>query len=211
MRIERQFVAVAAAGLALALAACGGGGGAGGPLTTIAADEPSLGKADAPVVMIEYASTSCSHCAQFNNDVFHEFKAKHIDTGEVRYAMREVVTEPATFAQASFVLARCAPREKYYPIIDAVFLAQMPIFQSGDMANGLKQIALAAGMTEQQYQECVTNEANYEALEKRLQKNVREGKIEGTPTFYFNGEKYTGAPTLEAMSKAVADAKAKAK
>lgn len=211
MRMERHFAAVAATGLALALAGCGGSGGGNDPLKTIAADEPSLGKADAPVTMIEYASTACPHCAAFNNDVFHEFKAKHIDTGEVRYAFREVVTPPEAFAQASFVLARCAPPEKYYPIIDAVFRAQMAIFQSGDMAGGLKQIAAASGMSEADYEKCVTNEENYKALEKRLMKNVQEGKIESTPTFYINGVKITGEASLETLSKAVADAKAKAK
>jgi hypothetical protein len=105
MRFERHFVAVAAAALALALVGCNKGG-AGVP--PIAANEPSLGKADAPVEFVEYASTSCSHCAEFNNNTFHAFKEKHIDTGEVRYALREIVTAPEPFAQASFLMARWA-------------------------------------------------------------------------------------------------------
>ena len=207
MRIERQFIAVAAAGLALTLAACGGAGS--GALTKINADEPSLGKADAPVTIIEYASTACGHCATFNNDVFHEFKAKHIDTGDVHYAMREIVTPPESFAMASFVLARCAPSEKYYPIIDAVFRGQYTMLTTNTVAEGLKQIAASAGMSDADYQKCIQDEANFEALEKRLVKNATEGKITATPTFYINGKKHEGELTLAALSKAVTDAKAK--
>lgn len=211
MRLDRHFVAVAAVGLTLGLAACNGGGG--GSVPPIAANEPSLGKADAPVEFIEYASTACGHCAVFNNEKFHEFKAKHIDTGEVRYALREIITEPAGFAQASFLMARCAPPEKYYPIIDAVFASQMAIFQSRDLGGGLKQIALASGMSEADYQKCVTNEAALKALEQRVQKNIKDSKLEGTPTFFINGQKadFSAEVPMEKLSKAIADAKAKKK
>ena len=208
MRIDRQFIAIAIAGsMGVTLAACGGGA----KPAAISADEPSLGKADAPVTMVEYASTACGHCAMFNNNTFHAFKEKHIDTGEVRYAMREILTPPESFAAASFILARCVPSDKYYPVIDAVFRAQGSIFQSGDLAGGLKQIGLAAGLTEDQYNKCVTDEAAREALIDRVQQNLKFA--ETTPTFYINGEKmpFSGEVSLEVLSKAVADAKAKAK
>lgn len=211
MRMERQFIAVAAAGLALTLAACGGSGKAGGPLTTIKADEPSLGKTGAPVTIIEYASTACGHCAAFNNDVFHEFKAKHIDNGDVHYAMREIVTPPESFASASFILARCAPADKYYPIIDAVFRGQYTMLTTNTAAEGLKQIAVSSGMSEADFDKCLQDEGNFDALQKRLVKNANEGKITATPTFYVNGVKHEGELTLAALSKAVTDAKAKAK
>lgn len=212
MRFERHFVVAAAVGIALGLAACNQGGGAAGEVPPIAADEPSLGKADAPVQFIEYASTACSHCAHFNNGAFHEFKAKHIDTGEVRYTLREIITPPESFAQASFLLARCAPPEKYYPIIDAVFASQSAIFQSGDLGGGLKQIALAAGMSEADYTKCITDEAALNALEKRQNKNVADSKLKGTPTFFINGQRSNldADATIDQLSKAVAEAKAKA-
>ena len=214
MRFERHFTAVAAAGLALALVACNNGAGGGaGQVPAISADEPSLGKADAPVEFIEYASTACSHCAEFNNQKFHEFKTKHIDTGEVRYALREIITEPAAWAQASFMMARCAPPEKYYPIIDAVFVARESLTNATDMGSTLKQIALAAGMSEVDYTKCVTDEAALKALEQRVEKNVKDSKLTGTPTFFINGQKadFSAEVSMADLSKAIADAKAKAK
>lgn len=215
MRIERHFAAVAASGLALALTACGGSGGAGGFNGTIAADEPSLGKAGAPVVMVEYASTSCGHCAAFNNNTFHAFKEKHIDTGDVHYALREIASDP--IAGATFVLARCVARDvakdKYYPVVDAVFRSQAEIITSSNPAGNIKQIALSAGLTEDQYNKCLTDDEAFKALEARVKKNSTEGKVESTPTFYINGVKqdFDAAVTLDQLSKAVADAKAKAK
>jgi len=132
MRALRNLMLIAVAGLAIA--ACGKSGA--DTLSTIDPSEYALGSATAPVTLIEYASTSCSHCARFNNEVFPAFKAKYIDTGQVRYALREIATPPTDFAAASFLLARCAGPEKYHAVIDAVFRSQSAIFQSGDFAGG---------------------------------------------------------------------------
>ena len=204
MRALRNLMLIAAAGLALA--ACGKSGS--DALSTIRADEYALGSATAPVTMIEYASTSCSHCAQFNNEVFPAFKAKYIDTGQVRYVLREITTPPTDFAAASFLLARCAGPEKYHAVLDAVFRSQSAIFQSGDFGGGLRQIANSAGMTDEEFRTCVTDEKAVEALNKRLETNSREGKIDSTPTFFFNGVKATGVLSPEKLDTLVAQAKA---
>ncbi len=203
MRFERHFPIAAAAAAALTLAACGGQS-----ISGIRADEPTLGKADAPVEMIEYASTSCGHCASFNNNTFHAFKEKHIDTGEVRYTMREIAID--SFAKATFVLARCVAPDKYYPVVDAVFRAQTALIQSPNPAEGIKQIGLSAGLTEEQYTKCLADDAAFKALDERVARNGKDG-IEATPTFFLNGKKmpFSAEVTMETLSKAVADAKKK--
>jgi len=204
MRALRNLMLIAVAGLAIA--ACGKSGA--DALSTIDPSEYALGSATAPVTLIEYASTSCSHCARFNNEVFPAFKAKYIDTGQVRYALREIATPPTNFAAASFLLARCAGPEKYHAVIDAVFRSQSAIFQSGDFGGGLKQIALSAGMTEDQFKSCVTDDKAIEALNKRIETNSKEGKIDSTPTFFFNGVRATGELPMAKLDELVAAAKA---
>lgn len=198
----RNLLLISAVGVAMA--ACGQGGGG---VAKITPEDMTLGKADAPVTMIEYASTACSHCARFNNDVFPAFKAKYIDSGQVRYALREIITPPESFASASFLMARCAGPEKYYAVIEAVFRNQGPIFQSGDVANGLKQIALSSGMSDAQFATCVTDEKAIKDLNDRVMKNSKDGKIDSTPTFFLNGERLTGELNMAQLDAAVAKAK----
>ena len=95
-------------------------------------DDMSMGNPNARVTVIEYGSASCTHCAHFNNDIFPAFKAKYVDTGRVRYVFREFLTEPVNLAAASFILARCAGRDKYFSVLDAVFHAQADIYKTGD-------------------------------------------------------------------------------
>ena len=119
---RRLLMLALAAGAIIGLAGCDRLGG-GGPKA--AAGEPmSLGDPNARVKMEEYASTTCSHCGQFNNDVFPAFKAKYIDTGKVRYTLHEFLTPPEQVAVAGFLIARCAGKEKYFSVIDACSAAR---------------------------------------------------------------------------------------
>src|SRR4051812_10112335 len=84
----------------------------------------SLGSPKAKVRVVEYASLSCPHCARFNDEVFPAFKAKYVDTGKVRYTLREMLPPPAEVAAAGFLLARCAGPGKYFKVVDEVFRSQ---------------------------------------------------------------------------------------
>lgn len=201
MRSVAKLVTVLFAGLVLAACNSGGAKGAG--------EEIGMGKAGAPVKMVEYASASCSHCARFNNEVFPAFKAKYIDTGIVHYEMREIITPPENFAAAAYLTARCAGPDKYYSVLDAVYRAQMSIFQSGDFAGGLKNIALSAGLSEAQWKTCVTDEAAQKKLRDRVERYNKEANITGTPTFYFNGKMVkSGEMTMAELDAAVTAARA---
>jgi len=146
--LSRRLLLAAAAVAGLALAGCAKGG-ASGP----AEGDMSMGDPNAPVKMVEYASMSCSHCAQFNNEVFPAFKAKYIDTGKVHYTLKEFLTPPEQVATAGFLLARCAGKDKYFSVVDAIFHNQAEMFQTGD-ATGVRtvllRIAQSAGLTEEQ-------------------------------------------------------------
>lgn len=190
---------IAVAG-ALLLAACGRG-------PAPAADDMTLGDPKAPVKMVEYASASCVHCAAFNNDVFPAFKAKYIDTGKVHYTLKEFLTPPNELAAAAFLTARCAGKDRYFTVLDAVFRSQQEIFQTGDMRGVLLRVAQSAGLTEAQFNTCITDEAALKALNARVERAVRQDKITGTPAFFINGKSVgSGEISLEALEKAVSEA-----
>jgi protein-disulfide isomerase len=199
---RRFMMAAVAAGAALTLASCSKGGG--GAAST---DAMTLGKADAPVKMEEYASTTCSHCGRFNNDVFPAFKAKYIDTGKVQYTFHEFLTPPEAVAVAGFLTARCAGKDKYFSVIDALFRSQEEMYATGDARGTLLKVAQSAGMTEEQFNKCVSDEAANKALASRVEKSMKERNISSTPTFFFNGKKVKeGEMTMQELDAAVAEA-----
>lgn len=199
----RSFSLTLLAGLAaLSVAACSGG-------KTSPADpaDMSLGNPDAPIKMIEYGSVACPHCAAFNNDVFPAFKAKYIDTGQVYYTLREALTgEPPELAVAGFLTARCAGKDKYFPVVDAIFRNQLAIQQ--ELRGGLLPIAQSAGLTEDQFTKCISDDKARNALEKRADRMGKD-HINGTPAFIMN-DKVLGQTemSLADLDKAVAAAKA---
>ena len=171
------------------------------------AADMTMGDAKAKVQMIEYASASCSHCARFNNDVFPAFKAKYIDTGKVHYTFKEFLTPPVEVAAAGFLTARCAGKDKYFSVLDAIFHAQAEMFQTGDMRGVLLRVAQSAGMTEAQFNSCITDETALKALNARVDNATKIDKISGTPTFIINGKQVaSGEVTMQQLDAAVADA-----
>ncbi|MEO8114637.1 MAG: thioredoxin domain-containing protein [Phenylobacterium sp.] len=167
----------------------------------------SLGSAAAKVQVVEYASASCSHCAKFNNETFPAFKAKYIDTGKVHYTLREFLTPPENVSAAGFLLARCAGKDKYFPVLDSIYKNQTEMFQTGDFRGVLLRIAQSVGMTEPQFTACIGDEKALKALNARVEHAVRDEKITGTPTFVINGKKIAeGEVTMAQLDAAVAEA-----
>ena len=199
MLSRRLLIAAAIASLSLAGCNKGGAGASAGDM--------SLGPADAKVQVLEYASASCSHCARFNNTVFPAFKAKYIDTGKVHYTLKEFLTPPEEVAAAGFLMARCAGKDKYFTVLDAIYKNQAEMFQTQDYRGVLLRIAQSAGMTEDQFNKCVSDPDALKALNARVQKAINDDKISGTPTFVVNGKQVaTGEVTLAQLDAAIAAA-----
>jgi protein-disulfide isomerase len=201
--LSRRLLMVAvAAGAALTLASCNKAGG--GAAST---EAMTMGKADAPVHIEEYASTTCSHCGKFATEVFPEFKKKYIDTGKVRYTFHEFLTPPEAVAAAGVLVARCAGKDKYFSVIDALFHSQEEMYRTGDARGTLLKVAQSAGMTEAQFNTCVQDEAAANALNERVQKAQKERNISSTPTVFVDGKKMKeGEVTLQELDAAVAGA-----
>ena len=174
----------------------------------VSTDDMSLGNPKAKVTVVEYGSASCPHCAEFSNTTFQAFKAKYVDTGKVRYVFREMLTPPNDFAAAGFMAARCGGPAKYFPFLEALYAAQMDIYKSGDTQAGLRKVAHAQGLTDEQLNACIFDQQALNALNKRLAKADDEG-VNATPTFVIGTKRLLGVQTLAQLSDAVDAALAK--
>jgi protein-disulfide isomerase len=177
---------------ALALAALPGFGYA---QATPEVVEMTMGSADAPVTLVEYAMFNCPHCAAFHADVFPQIKANFIDTGKVRLVFREVYfNKPSLWAA---MIARCAPADRYFGIVDVLFTTQGDWAAQTDpqaMLQRLYGIGRQAGLTDEQMNACMQDRASAEALVADYQKHAEADGIEATPTFFINGQKEDNMP-----------------
>jgi len=167
----------------------------------------SLGDPKAPVHVVEYLSLTCPHCADFHHEVFPAFKAKYIDTGRVYFTIRELLTAPANVAAVGFLMARCQGGTRYFQVVDQVFKSQSR-WQQGNIKPIFVEIAKANGLTEGQFDACVSDGAAQDALSKRLEYATQTDKVTGTPTFFVNGVLVPAdhVPTLAELDAAIAKA-----
>jgi protein-disulfide isomerase len=162
--------------------------------------EQILGNANAPVTIIEYASMTCPHCAHFHETVYPELKKQYIDTGKVRFIFREFPLDP--LAAAGFMLARCGGPDKYFPIIETLF-AQQKEWVVQKPLEPLLSIARQAGFTKETFDACLANQQVLDGIEQVRSKAVSKFQVNSTPTFFVNGKKLSGAPSLEELSKQI--------
>ena len=171
-------------------------------------DDMTLGNARAKVVVVEYASLSCPHCARFHATVFPAFRKKYIDSGKVLFVYREFITSPAEVAVPATMLARCAGKDRYFQVVDRVFAVQDEMYKDGTVGGVhriLKREAATLGIDAAGYQACISDDAAFEALKARIDRAETEDKVEGTPTFDVNGVRVT-APLGQEMDLATLDA-----
>jgi len=194
------------AALVTAAAAAAAGAPAGAAVKPAPGDM-SLGNPKAPVHVVEYLSLTCPHCAHFHEGVFPAFKAKYIDTGKVYFTIRELLTAPAQVAAAGFLMARCNGGTRYFQVVDQVFKSQSR-WQQGNIKPIFVEIAKANGMTEDQFNACLSDEKASQALEARLTYATQTDKVTGTPTFFVNGVQLPNqeVPTLADLDAAIAAA-----
>jgi protein-disulfide isomerase len=160
-----------------------------------------LGNADAPITVVEYASMTCGHCAAFHNKVFPTLKEKYIDTGKVRFIMREFPLD--NLAAAASMLARCAGDGKTFPLISALFSKQDDwAFVRGDPKPNLFKIAQQAGFTQESFEKCLTDQKLLDDISAVRSRAVDTFGVSATPTFFINGKKLNAGPTLEEFDKA---------
>ncbi len=165
-----------------------------------------LGKANAPVTIVEYASTTCPHCANFHNNVLPTIKKEYIDTGKVRLVYRDFPLDQMALRGA--MLARCAGKDRFFGFVDTIFATQSKWARDTNPVAALARIALLGGMNQADFDACMKNQkVADEILNQRLEGD-KTYHVSSTPTIIIDGEKYDGGLTVEQM-RAVIDRRLK--
>ncbi len=159
-----------------------------------------LGSEKAPVTVIEYASMTCPHCAHFSTTTFPELQKRYIDTGKVRFIFREFPLDP--LAAAGFMLARCAGKDKFMPIVETLF-AKQPEWMVQKPIPPLVEIAKQFGFTQESFDQCLANQKVLDAIQEVRDRAAEKLGVNSTPTFFINGKKLSGDQSIEAMAKEI--------
>ncbi|WP_017932655.1 DsbA family protein [Robiginitomaculum antarcticum] len=192
----KTFLIAALMGSALSLAACGGdktasaGNGNGERSQYELAGDHAIGNPDAKVTVVEYASVTCSHCATWHKTVWPQFRKDYVDTGKVRFIYREFPTSPVKLAETGFMIARCADEDKYFANIGLQYERQAALFEAagnGEAKKAYTELARAAGLSEDEFEQCLANEDEYEAMQTVIKGGFERG-VSATPTFIINGD-----------------------
>jgi protein-disulfide isomerase len=156
--------------------------------------ETFVGRAEAPVTLIEYGSLTCHHCAVFQNDVYPAIKTNYINTGKVRYIFRSLPTPPASLSVGLQVIADCAGPQRY-AVIDAYFGQQDQLMASARQAGGALDLALsianrASGLSAATARQCIADQSRAQAIFDIAQAGTAQFALDHTPTLIINGEKF---------------------
>lgn len=168
-----------------------------GPLEDI-----SLGKADAPNTIVEYASMTCPHCALFHKTVLPELQKKYFDDGQARLILREFPLDG--LAVAAFMLARCAGPDRYYPMVGALFETQQTWAVPGaDGKEKLLLIAKQAGFSKEKFDQCLADKELFSKIVDTRTRGHEKFGVDSTPSFFVNGKRLTGEHTLQDFETAL--------
>ena len=160
-----------------------------------------LGADDARVTIIEYASMTCSHCAAFHKTTWPALKERYVDTGKVRFTLREFPLDP--LATAGFMLARADGPAKYYPVTDLLFDQQAAWAFVPKPLDALQQMMRQAGFSKERFEACLRDQKLYDAVNAVKNRGVEAFKIDSTPTFFINGRKVPGEMSVDEMERII--------
>ncbi|MGB3555746.1 MAG: DsbA family protein [Jannaschia sp.] len=203
----------AAGGAALFLPRVGGGGpvsfdlGAAHAQGSVAIPEMTLGDVNAPVKVVEYASYTCPHCADFHIGTFKDFQRDFIDTGKVHFTYREVFFD--RYGLWAAMIARCAGPDRYFGVADLIYRSQGDWARQADpvaVADSLKRIGLQAGLDAATLDACLEDGAMAESLYAWYQENAARDNIRSTPSFLIDGQLHAGNMSLSQLARLIDDA-----
>ncbi len=158
-----------------------------------------LGSMTAPVTVIEYASLTCPHCADFSVKTFPELKKRYIDTGKVRFIFREFPLDP--LAGAGFMLARCAGKDKFMDVVETLFAKQHD-WVVKEPVQPLENLVKPYGFTDDSFKACLHNQQVLAEMQAVAMRGMVFG-VHATPTFFVNGKELIGDQPIESMAQAI--------
>lgn len=167
----------------------------------VTAADRVLGRADAPVTVIEYASFTCTHCAHWTNDVLPDFKARYIDTGKVKLVFRDLPTQPVQVAATAAAIGRCAAPGKFFDVAHFFMAGQAAAFAKGNASDWYTGAIGVSGRSQAEVETCLSDPATGESLQRDIEAAIAAG-VSGTPTFFVNGARTTDH-SIETLSAAI--------
>jgi protein-disulfide isomerase len=162
----------------------------------------AIGSNNAPITIVEYASMTCGHCAAFYATTFPELKSKYIDTGKVRFILREFPLDP--LAAAGSMLARCAGDDKRNAIVELLFAQQKYWLIPDKALEALASLLKQTGMSQKTFDACLEDRSLYDKIAKVHDRAAEKFGVSATPTFFINGKKQKGEMTPEALDNLLA-------
>ena len=159
------------------------------------------GKVDAPVAIVEYASMTCVHCSAFYAETWPALKAKYVDTGKVKFILREFPLDP--LATAAFMLARCAGPEKRDAIVDLLFTQQKQWAFVDKPLEALSGVVKQAGISQDDFEKCLKDQDLYDHVTRTRDEAAQKFHVNATPTFFVNGKKLSGELPIADFDKAL--------
>jgi protein-disulfide isomerase len=162
-----------------------------------------LGRADAPVTLVEYASMSCPHCAAFAVDTFPRLKRDYIDRGQVRFIFREWPHNE--YGLAGSVIARCTAGEdtaKFFALVEKLFDRQID-WTGQDVPKSLQNLGRHAGLSEDEFRICFDRRDIQQGIMAGVQQAHQRLNVQAVPTFFINGTRFMGDQSYEELEKVI--------
>ena len=156
-----------------------------------------LGDPAAPITIVEYSSLTCPHCKSFHQDVLPTLMEAYIETGKAKLIYRDFPLDG--LALRASMMARCAPADRYFKYIDALFKSQSTWATNTNPLDALARVGKLGGMNQSDFDACMKNEALFDGILRSRQVAAIEFSVESTPTFIINGQKMTQRPSFESF------------
>jgi len=163
--------------------------------------EMALGDPKAPNVIIEYVSMTCPHCQRFHTSIYPKIKSQYVDTGKVYFVLREYPLDP--LAAAAIVVARCAPKERFFPLVDLMYDHQDQWAFVDKPVDALFNLVKQAGFSRPAFDACLTNQPLLDGVNWVQDRAQKQFGVNSTPTFFINGKKVAGEQTFEDITAAL--------
>ncbi|MBA4803944.1 MAG: thioredoxin domain-containing protein [Brevundimonas sp.] len=185
MQAVRRSLLIAALALLAPLAAVPAAASP-GPVAPVTAADRTIGRPDAPVTVIEYASFACPSCADWHRFVWPLFKQRLVDTGQVRFVFRNLPTQPEQISLPAAALARCAAPERFFEVTSILMAGQAAVLRGGDRADWYAPAIAASGRTQAQIEACATTPETRAAINRDIE-TAHAADAHHTPSFFVNG------------------------
>lgn len=159
-----------------------------------------LGNPEAKVEVVEYASMTCPHCASFHANTFKQLKEEYIDTGKIRFVMREFPLDPLAAAVA--MLARCSGQERHYDVVDLFFERQREWATRDNPLPKIFNLARQVGFTQESFEACLTNQELLDGINAVRDRGQASG-VRGTPTLFVDGERLNSGRSIQTFREII--------